>query len=155
NSALLRSKIPAQAVISPAAKPIKPMLDQGASNIQETRSIVITAPAYPEVSPENRELVAALTRSPGHSSPLTDEAVGQWKENMRKLVGQGPAGVAAIREFLKTDTEIDFGRGAEAALGYPSARKALFDALAKIGGEEATLLIRDTLQSTAEPREVA
>lgn len=103
---------------------------------------------------ENRQLVELLSRQ-GAAGPLTPESAAEWKQNLAKLVAEGPGGVLAIREFLKKDLEVDFGPDAQKLLGYGSARRAMFDALAQIGGDEATGLIRDVLGNTAEPREVA
>jgi hypothetical protein len=116
---------------------------------------IAASPAVFEPTAENRQLVEALSRQGAAAGSLTEEAATKWKQNLEKLVQQGPNGVLAIREFLKKDLEIDFGSEGQKLLGYGSARRAMFDALAQIGGDEATGLIRDVLGNTAEPREVA
>ena len=85
---------------------------------------------------------------------MTPEQAAEWRGKLRQLVQQGAAGVPAIGEFLRKNTDFDFGDSA-GALGYGSARAALFDALLQIGGPQATSVLLQTMQTTAEPREVA
>jgi hypothetical protein len=83
------------------------------------------------------------------------EQSAQWKDHLKQLVQQGPAGVPAIMEFLDKNTDVGFGREGSQMLGYPSARTAMFDALLQIGGPEAIGALSQTLQATADPREIA
>jgi len=112
-------------------------------------------PGLAEPTPESRQLITDLVKLPSAEGPWTAEQVAQWKQNLQSLVQQGPAGVAAIREFLQKNQDLDFGLGGWDVLGYPSARAALFDALTQIGGAEAVAVGLETLQNTADPREVA
>jgi len=121
---------------------------------------VIAPPIAPatsrsEPTPETRELVARLCQWDKSGDPLTSESVTNWRQNLQQLVQHGAAAVPAIREFLEKNTDLDFGLSGWRMLGYPSARAALFDALAQIGGPEATALTLDTLRTTADPREIA
>ena len=118
----------------------------------------IATPIQPTVShteptPLTRQLVGLLAK-PDLSAPMTAEQSAQWKYNLTQLVQQGPAGVAAIREFLSQSVDMDFG-GAGQALGYSSARVAMFDALQQIGGPEAVSAMTGVLQTTADPKEIA
>src|SRR5207245_1821343 len=83
----------------------------------------------------------------------SQEQVAQWKENLQQLVAQGTGGLAAIGEFLQKNVDRTFGPGN--GLGYASARAAMFDALVQIGGAEGIAVTLQTLQNTADPREIA
>jgi hypothetical protein len=101
------------------------------------------------------QLVASLTSLNPANAPLTPEKAAQWKQSLQTLVQQGGAAVPAIREFLARNTDVSFGSEAAAALGYGSVRGALIDALAQIGGPEATAAMLQTLQTTLDPAELA
>ena len=116
---------------------------------------IAPATSRPEPTPETRELVARLCQWDKSGGPLTQESVTNWIQNLQQLVQHGAAAVPAIREFLEKNTDLDFGLPGWQKLGHPSARDALFDALARIGGPEATALTLDTLRTTAAPREIA
>lgn len=109
----------------------------------------------PEPTPESRRLVAALVRWEPRGGELTPDQAAAWKQRLEELVAQGPAGVLAIQEFLSQNREYDFGPAAKEALGYSSARTALFGALVQIGGPEAINAMTEVLQTTADPREIA
>jgi hypothetical protein len=111
--------------------------------------------ARPEPSPVTRDLVNRISNLDQNSIPRTGEQVNAWKQNLQQLVQQGSAAVPAIREFLEKNVDLGFGTEASQALGYGSARYAMFDALAQIGGPEATQAMLDTLQTVADPREIA
>src|SRR5262249_13026184 len=63
--------------------------------------------------------------------------------------------VPAIREFLEKNMEYDFGQGGKQALGFNSARAAMFDALGQIGGPEAVGVLSGSLQNSADPKDIA
>jgi hypothetical protein len=109
----------------------------------------------PEPSSQTRQLVSTLLWPGQVGRPFTSEQAVEWKQNLQQLVQQGASGVPAIIEFLKQNKDLDFGSGVSQALGYASARQAMFDALTQIGGPEAISGILQTLQTTAEPREIA
>ena len=106
-------------------------------------------------TPETRQLVESLVNLQSDNGVMTQEQAAQWKENLQKLIQQGSVGVPAIREFLAKNTEIDFGAGGKEMFGYGSVRNAMFDALTQIGGPQAIGVFSDTLQTSADPREVA
>jgi len=135
---------PVAAAPTPAAQPPPPA---------DTTPVPVI-PGLPEPTPESRQLVASLVQLPTTDGQWTAEQVTQWKQNLQFLTQQGTAGVAAIREFLLKNQDLDFGPGGWNILGYPSARAALFDALTQIGGAEAVAVGLETLQNTADPREV-
>jgi len=107
----------------------------------------------PEPTPQSRQLMSALCRLDQPSIPRTPEQVAEWKQNLQQLIAQGAPAVRAIREFLEKNVDLDFGPGN--ALGYSSARAAMFDALVQIGGAEGLTGTLQTLQNTADPREIA
>jgi hypothetical protein len=107
--------------------------------------------ALSETTPYTRQLVGALCRLDQTGIPQTPEQAAEWKQNLQQLIAQGPGAVGAIREFLQQN--IDFGLGD--GLGYASARAAMFDALLQIGGAEGLAGTLQTLQNTADPREIA
>src|SRR5439155_15037834 len=101
------------------------------------------------------QVVEGLVALETASGALGEEQAAAWKEKLRQLLQQGDDGVAAIREFLTSNTDFDFGSAGKAALGYSSAREAMFDALAQVGGPLAMAALSEALQTTADPREVA
>jgi hypothetical protein len=111
--------------------------------------------SQPEPTPETRGLVNTLVSLAPADGVLTPEQAVAWRQNLERLVKQGPQGTAAIQEFLAKNIDYDFGRRGKETLGYPSARTALFDALAQIGGPEAVTVMTSVLQTTADPREIA
>jgi len=114
---------------------------------------VIAVPAaFPEASPATRLLVNNLVRLEGNITPQQGTA---WKSNFQELIKQGTAAVPAIREFLARNQDASFGAGGSSVLGYGSARTAMFDALAQIGGPEASSALNGVLQTTGDPREIA
>lgn len=111
-------------------------------------------PAQP-VSAEMRALVEQLVKPQAAGGVLTPEQAATWRTNLSQLVQQGAAGLPAIREFLEKNVDLDFGQPGRQMLGYGTARLALLDALAQIGGTEALGIMSGVLQSTADPREIA
>jgi len=108
---------------------------------------------HPEPSAETRQLVTQLLRWDSFGTS-TDQAAA-WKQNLQELVKQGPAAIPAIQEFLAKYTDYSFGAAGVEALGYRSARTALIDALAQIGGPEAVAALATVLRTTADPQEIA
>ena len=109
----------------------------------------------PKPTAESLRLIANLVRWQGPGGELTPDAATAWKQNLQNLISLGPAGVAAIQEFLAENQEYDFGQGSKDMLGYSSARKAMFAALTQIGGPEAIQTMTGVLQTTADPGEIA
>ncbi|HXJ55744.1 MAG TPA: hypothetical protein VNU68_03675 [Verrucomicrobiae bacterium] len=111
------------------------------------------AVSLPEPTPQSRQLLGSLCRLDQPSVPRSPEQVADWKQHFQQLVAQGPSAVSAIHEFLAKNVDLDFGPGN--GLGYASARAAMFDALVQIGGAEGLTGTLQTLQDTADPREIA
>jgi HEAT repeat protein len=109
----------------------------------------------PEPSPVSRQLINNLFHLDQPGLPQTKQQVAEWKANLQQLIQQGAGAVPAIQEFLEKNVDLGFGREGSQTLGYSSARAALFDALAQIGGAEAIGLLSQTLQATGDPREIA
>jgi hypothetical protein len=109
----------------------------------------------PEPAAYARQLVASLCSLDVTNSPPAPEKAAEWRQNLQKLLEQGAAAVPAIREFLARNIEANFGPNGAATLGYASARAALLDALAQIGGPEATAATFQALQAATDPRELA
>src|SRR5437879_3577829 len=68
-----------------------------------------TVASLAEPKPYSRQLVGALCRLDQSSIAQNPEEVAEWKENLQQLIAQGPNAVAAIREFLQKNLELDFG----------------------------------------------
>ena len=119
----------------------------------------LTAPATEprsEPTPYTRQLVGALTNLDFSHGPITEEQAGRWKKTLQDLTAKGGTAVPAIREFLGQNRELAFtANGGASLLGQASLRSAMVDALAQIGGPEATALMVDTLKSTTLPSEIA
>jgi len=101
-------------------------------------------------------LVAGLTTLDLTRGPITKERAEQWKQGLQTLTQQGAAAVPAIQEFLSQNQELNFAAiGGGEALGQASLRSAFINALAQIGGPEATSAMVQTLQATTLPSEIA
>ena len=134
-----------------------PVTESSPRVLTNTTTVMTDAPAtvasLPEPTPYSRQLVEALCRLDQRSVLQTPEQVAEWKQNLQQLIAQGPSAVAGIREFLQKNVDLDFGL--VNGLGFPSARAAMFDALVQIGGVEGIAGTLQTLQNTADPREIA
>ena len=108
-----------------------------------------------EPKPEILQLVDGLVKLQPENGVLTDEFAKGWKQNLRQLIQQGPAAIPAMQDFLARNLDYAFGDSGRQFLGYSSARVAMFDALAQIGGPEAVAALSGVLQTTADPREIA
>jgi HEAT repeat protein len=115
------------------------------------------APPVPqaEPTPQTRQLVSSLVKLEPQNGILTDDFAKRWKQNLQQLVQQGSAGIPAIQEFLRQNLDYAFGDTGRQLLGYSSARGAMFDALAQIGGAQAVAAMTGVLQTTGDPREIA
>ena len=154
--AALRPRSPGSSDEAPTAVSPMEVVNGGISNALQLESPrKLPAPPAPasEPSPETRQLVDSLVKLEQQNGVLTQAAV--WKRSFQQLIQQGPGAVPAIREFLARDTDFDLGQEARGLSGYASAREAMFGALAQIGGAEAVAALAGTLQTTADPREIA
>jgi hypothetical protein len=168
---------PARRHEKPVAKPISTLAYSGkAAPVGESSvdspdraqsSATVTPPSRPEtaadragananVSPESAQLVARLSQIDLTGGVLTAEQAKQLNQNFKQLAAQGDAAVPAIRQFLQRNQDLSFneingGKNVE----YSSLRMGLIDALKQIGGPDAIALSRETLQTSADPLEVA
>jgi len=124
-------------------------------NKTQRATAVPSAPARPQPSPYTQQLVTSLVDFDRTGVPATTEQAAIWKQNLQQLIQQGPAALPAIQQFLDKNEDFVFGTNSAGVLGYTSARRAMFDALAQIGGPEAIGVLAGTLQTTSDPREIA
>src|SRR5215831_16547225 len=106
-------------------------------------------------TPETRLLVESLVKLQPENGLLTEELATSWKQNLQRLVQQGPAAIPAIQEFLAKNLDTVFGEGGRQMLGYSSARAAMLEALTQIGTAEGVAALSGVLQTTADPMEIA
>lgn len=109
----------------------------------------------PEATPAMRQLVDALVKLDTTSGVLSPEQASTWRTNLAQLIAQGTAALPAIREFLDKQLDVEFGGAGKQMLGYSTARLAMIDALAQIGGPEAAGLMTGVLGTSADPKEIA
>src|ERR1051325_2683532 len=110
----------------------------------------------PEPTPQTRQLVSALSQLDVKHGPLTPEQAAAWKQALQQLKEQGPAAVAAIREFLEKNLDLSFDADGNSKLtGAATLRLALLSALSDIGGPDAIAALEQTVQTTADPAELA
>ena len=109
----------------------------------------------PEPTPATRQMVESLVKLDTTSGVLSPEQAATWRTNLAQLVSQGTAALPAIREFLDKNLDIEFGGAGKQMLGYSSARLAMIDALAQVGGPESAALMTGVLGTTADPKEIA
>jgi hypothetical protein len=105
--------------------------------------------------PQSRQLVSAVVDFGPQGADFTPAQAAQWHQALKNLVKYGPAAVPAIRDYLSRNADTSFGASGTNNIGYATARAAMFDALARIGGSEATDLLRQNLTSSANPSEIA
>jgi len=97
-----------------------------------------------------------LTQFDFSSGSVTPVQAAVWKESLQALLGQGEAAVPAIREFLEKNLDLSFATLENgAALGDSSVRLALLRVMQEIGGEQAIAGSLYTLQTSADPTELA
>jgi hypothetical protein len=137
-----------------AAVPMqRPRVTGGGADLAQTRTGLT---ARPEATPLTRELVAKLSRLDLSHGAVSAEQAATWKATLEQLVSTGPAGAAAIREFLEKGVDLAFDSEADRKLlNTATLRLALIDTLQKIGGPEAMATSLDVLQRTADPIELA
>lgn len=117
----------------------------------------VSAPviSFPPASSKTLELVESIAHPETTGGVMTDEQILAWQQKLKGVVQLGSAALPAIHEFLQKNIDFDFGSGGKQVLGYPSARLAVLDALAHIGGADAVNIMSETLASSTDPRELA
>jgi len=150
----------------PGLAPVtEPALDQsaaiatakpGAKSNPPATSTTLSILPRGEPTAEARQAVAALTQLDLGSGAVTPTQAAVWKESLKALVAQGESAVPAIREFLEKNLDLSFGNLENgASMGAASLRMALLNAMQEIGGEQAIAGSLATLQSSADPAELA
>jgi hypothetical protein len=142
-----RSKrTPLPAVIQPVSRPVA----------APPATAPIPAVVRTEATPYTRQLVDGLTNLNFSHGPISKEHADQWKQSLQGLIAQGSAAAPAIRDFLEQNQELNFAAiGGGEQLEQSSLRSAMINALAQIGGPEATSVMLQTLQATTLPSEIA
>ena len=116
---------------------------------------IVISPAPPqEPSPETRQLVNSLAQIQMTNGVLSEEQAAQFQMNLGRLAGYGASAIPAIREFLARNTDLDLGEAGKSSVGYATARLALLDVAARLGGPEAMSALSEVLQVTGDPREI-
>jgi hypothetical protein len=114
-----------------------------------------SAISLPEATPATRQMVEGLVKLDTTNGVLSPEQASTWRTNLSQLISQGATALPAIREFLDKNLDIEFGGAGKQMLGYSSARLAMIDALAQIGGPDSAALMSGVLGTTADPKEIA
>jgi hypothetical protein len=98
----------------------------------------------------------ALVAKVKKAQALTPEGAKEMKQLLRDLQKQGAAAVPAIRDFLRSNEDVDFDKlsGGELAEQH-TLRQALFDTLRRIGGDEAIAVSLEQLGGNQDPAEIA
>jgi hypothetical protein len=140
--------VPRQEITAPMAAPVTPAPESA----KKTPPASIPPPT-PNV--DARQLVTSLAAL-DLSQPISAEDAKKWKEGLQQLIRQGPSSVAAIREFLAQNLDMNYaGVSGGDQLGYSSLRTGLLNALGQIGGPESTAAMLETLQTTIFPTDLA
>ena len=115
--------------------------------VQAARA-VLTTPAH--------QLLARLTQLTSNVNSLSGEQAAEINDLLARLAAGGTAAIPAIRQFLQDGQDFSFDSIAGGDLvNYGTTRLGLIDALQQIGGPEALELAASTLQTTADPFEIA
>jgi hypothetical protein len=110
----------------------------------------------PDLKAYMRQLITNLSSIDLTNGKMTRDKMDQWRKDLQQLVSQGTAAVGVIREYLQSNEDVDFRKIADTRfLGHETLRTALLDALQQIGGPEAIGAALQTLQTTADPTEIA
>src|ERR1051326_2733471 len=102
------------------------------------------------------QLMTRLTQIDLSRGAMTADQARELNQNFKQLAAQGAAAVPVIRQFLGRNQDVMFKdvNGGNVA-DYPSLRVGLLDVLKQVGGSAALDLSHDTLQTTADPLEIA
>jgi hypothetical protein len=144
---------------APSAIPARTSVTPG-TFVPPRRNTAAAQPAVatPSLPPDNRtprELLASLAQIDGKALVTPDQAQA-WKQARQQLVRLGPAAVPGIQEFLAQNQDTNYaGATGAGQLGFPSLRSGLINALAQIGGPEATDAMLQILQSSTIPSDIA
>jgi hypothetical protein len=103
-----------------------------------------------------QQLVTQLSQLAPSGGKLTAAQASELNRLFQELSAQGEAGVAAIRDFLGRNEDINFDSipGGD-NVDYATLRLGLLDALMQAGGKDASDALVQVLQTTTDPREIA
>jgi hypothetical protein len=152
---------PQQGAIAPdseALTPGAPVVFQPAVARQRNPKMFVNSSllaSLPPATAAQRDLVSRIISPEANQSPAIVQQAATWKENFKEMIDQGAAAIPAIRQFLHTNIDFEFGENGRETFGYATARLALIDALSQIGGPQAVATMAETLQNSADPREIA
>lgn len=135
--------------------PSEPSRSEQESAAPSAAVSIVAARDLGDASAESTELVRLLTEVKLERGAFSEAQAAQWRTGYAELLKQGATSVVAIRDFLRRGTQVDFGADGWRSVGYFSAREAMIDSLAQIGGAEALGVALETLQGNREPREIA
>jgi hypothetical protein len=103
-----------------------------------------------------QQLINRLAQFDVSKDNLTSDGAKNLNEMFKQLVAQGPAGIPAIRAFLEKNQDVNFAKlQGGIMVDYSTMRLGLIDALKEIGGPDAMAVALKTLQTTADPMELA
>lgn len=141
------------------SKVVQPREPVASSSVASAPAVTPTPAPVPEakapVTGPAKDLVTSLAGLDPKKGPITKEQAEKFKADLKALVAQGKDAIPAIREFLDRNVELSYANAGGESLGYKSLRSSLIDALAQIGGPEATSALLSTLNTTALPGEIA
>lgn len=144
-------------VVEPKDPTATPSAATGSTQNSEPAAAPASAAASvskPVVTGAAKDLVTSLAALDPKKGPITKEQAEQWKQKLKELVAQGKDAVPAIREFLERNVELSYAAAGGESLGYSSLRASMIDALAQIGGPDATSALLSTLGTSALPSEL-
>lgn len=109
----------------------------------------------PPASEASRRMIRSVWDLGQGTESLTPAQAAAWLTNLDNVIKAGAGSIPAIAEFLKVADTPFFSPENQQLLGFSSAREALLDVLARVGGPEAISVMAGELATTASPREVA
>jgi hypothetical protein len=103
-----------------------------------------------------QQLISKLAQMKPRHGKFSPEEIEEINRLLRELKRYGLSGSMAIREFLESGQDVSFANfTGKIPPEYLSLRLALIDALAQIGGTDATAYMASMLHTTTNPEEIA
>jgi len=97
-------------------------------------------------------LLAGLRQLGFVAGPLSLEQAGVVEASLKQLKAEGAEAIPAVAEFLAGFEDVSFKP--QLVNGCPTLRTALMGVLGEAGGAEASAVLRQALESTADPVEI-